>query len=131
MTAYQFEDVQRDVIDYLDAVTSTPVGAFYPKSSTDAPSVPFLQVGWDGTPVVQYPITQRATIRLTAWASQPTQAKQILLEAQGRMLSHTDTDGIWAIQALTGPLPARDPDTGLYLVSATFRVAARPTPLPA
>lgn len=131
MTAYQFEDAQRQVVDYLDAKMSTTVGAFYPQSSTDAPELPFLQVGWDGTPTVEYPITQRATIRLTAWASQPTQAKQILAEAQGRMLTHTDTDGIWAIHALTGPLPVRDPDTGLHLVSATFRVAVRSTPLPA
>lgn len=122
-----FADAERAVIDYLTAHLSETVGAFYPRSSTDSPAVPFVQVAWDGTPTVLYPITQRATVRVTAWAATPTAAKALHAKAQGLLLTHPGDGAVWAVQALTGGLPARDTDTGLFLTSSTYRVSVRPS----
>lgn len=127
--AYVFADPERAVVDRLDAQLAEPVGTFYPRSSMEAPVVPFVQVGWDGTPSVRYPVTQRATVRVTVWHTQPTAAKALAARVQALMLSWLGDDDVWAVQALTGPLPTRDPTTGHILVSATYRVSVRPTPL--
>lgn len=123
----EFPDPERAIIGYLDAKLTEPVGSFYPKSSADAPVVPFVQVAWDGTPTVEYPITARATIRVTCWTAQPTAGKVLAATIQGLMLTHPGDDAVWAVTALTGLLPARDPGTGYFLTSFTSRVSLRPT----
>jgi len=131
-----FADPEVAVVDYLttalagrsESYTSgVTVGAFYPRSSTDAPVQPFVQVSWDGTPTVPYPITERATIRVTCWADNPGPAKLTAQLVQGLLAVHPGDTGVFAVQILTGPLPARDPDTGLFGVSLTCRVSLRPT----
>lgn len=126
----EFADAERAIVDYLSTkLPDVNVGTFFPKSSTDAPSVPFLQVGWDGTPAVVYPVTQRATVRLTAWGSSPTPAKALFARAQGYLSAHPGDASVWSTVPLTGGLPTRDPDTLLFLCSGTFRVNVRPSAL--
>lgn len=123
-----FADPEHAIIDYLTGKTAATAGSFFPKSSTDTPpSLPFLQVAWDGTPTVRYPVTQDPTVRLTWWDENPTPAKAGLALAQAHMLAHPGDANVWNVLPLTGGLPSRDPDTGLWLCTATFRVSVRPT----
>lgn len=119
-------DAERVTIDILTAalaarsVTAT-VGVNIPTTWTTA-STQHLQVALDGTPSLQYPILARATVRLTAWASSTTAAKALVSLAQGLMCSHPGDVSVSSVQALTGVLPARDPDSGAQLASVTVRV---------
>ena len=85
-----------------------------------------LQVDLDGTPTVRYPIMWDATIRMTAWASSPTDAKALAGLAQGLLAEHGGgSDGIARTRPLTGVLLADDPDSGAFLASTTTRVTVR------
>ena len=122
-------DAERLTIDYLVAAlaarsVAATVGVDIP--TTWAPtSTQHLQVALDGTPSLEYPILARATVRLTAWASSTTAAKALVSLAQGLMCSHPGDVSVASVQALTGVLPTRDPDSGAQLASCTVRVNLR------
>jgi len=121
VSGYTFADPEREVVDYLNAELAEPVSVNFPPTSTTGA----VQVAWDGTPTVDYPVTERATVRVTAYAKQPTAAKVLAGKAQAAALSFPGSATVYAIHPLTGRLPGRDPDTGLFFCSFTCRVSTR------
>lgn len=128
-----FGDPERLVVDHLTAVVdgSIPeptVGIGTPPAgwvATD--TAPHLQVSWDGTPAAEWPVVQKATIRVTAHAASPTTAKRVAGLAQALLLAGGWPAGISSIRYLTGILPAQDPDTLAELASFTVQVSYRST----
>ena len=126
-------DAERLTIDYLRpalaarSVTAT-VGVDIPTTWTTT-STQHVQVALDGTPSLEYPILARATVRLTAWAPSTTAAKALVSLAQGLMCAHPGDASVASVQALTGVLPTRDPDSGAQLASVTVRLNLRMTVL--
>lgn len=88
-----------------------------------------LEVAWDGTPTVAWPVSADATIRLVARAGSTSAAKALAAKAQGRLVAHMGDTTIARIRPLTGVLPARDPDTDAELASCTVRVTVRSQPI--
>lgn len=129
-----FADGERATIDVLkaelasraalDYVSTATVGVEYPTGSAGDPAVPHLQVALDGTPVV-YPAAEFATVRLTAWHSTRTKAKQLAALAKAVLDAHGGNADVWGFRPLTGPQPAADPDTGLPMCTLTMRVSVR------
>ena len=126
-------DVEHVVVDYLSAALLARG-----QDVTCAPTVPatwapgtkaHVQVGHDGTPEVIYPIIDRASIRITVWATTTTAAKALAALAQGLMLSHPGSPEVGSVRPLTGVLPTRDPDTGAALASVSVQVNLRYTAL--
>ena len=119
-------DAERVTIDYLTAALATrsqdvTVGVDIPTTWTTA-TKPHVQIGWDGTPEVQYPILWRASVRITAWSSSTTTAKALAALCEALMCSHPGSAQVASVQSLTGVLPTRDPDTGAQLASVSVRV---------
>lgn len=127
MTAYTFADAERSIVDYLNSVLAENVTTGFPTPNAAATFTSAVQVAWDGTPTVEYPVTERATVRVTAWAKQPTTAKALAGKVQGLVLSHPGDASVFAVHPLTGRLPGRDADTGLFFCSFTCRVSTVPT----
>jgi len=122
-------DAERLTIDYLTPAlaahsTTATVGVDIPTTWTST-STQHLQVALDGTPSLHYPVLARATVRLTAWASSTTTAKALVALALGLMCSHPGDANVASVQALTGVLPTRDPDSSAQLASVTVRVNLR------
>lgn len=127
--AVEIPDVERLVVDYLDAVLTEQIGVGIPSNWT-ATSQPFLQVSCDGHPFNSWPVTMTATVRLVGWAKTTTTAKALAARAQGLLCAHPGGDGIAVVQPLTGPLPARDPDNaGAQLAAVTCSVTLRAQPI--
>jgi hypothetical protein len=119
-------DAERVTIDYLTAALAArsqdvTVGVDIPTTWTTA-TKPHVQIGWDGTPEVQYPILWRASVRITAWSSSTTTAKALAALCEALMCSHPGSAQVASVQSLTGVLPTRDPDTGAQLASVSVRV---------
>jgi hypothetical protein len=119
-------DAERVTIDYLKPALiarsqDVTVGVDIPTTWTTA-TKPHVQVALDGTPLVIYPITVRATVRLTAWAGSTTAAKDLVALAMGLMLSHPGDTKVASVKPGTGVLPTRDHDSGAQLASVTVRV---------
>jgi len=133
-----FPDAERAAIDYLeDALAArgesykpTAVTASFPTSSPAAGTT-VLQVELDGTPTVEYPATERATVRFTAWAAkgQGSKAKQAAALVQGLVATHPGDGDVFATRILTGRLEGSDPDTGYTFASFTARFSLRPSAL--
>lgn len=128
--ALRFPDVERAAKTLLDDLTPPPstVGIGVPESWTEASPI-HLQIGWDGTLVNQSRLIATATIRVVAWAAEPTQAKTAALDAHARLCAHRGGGGINLIRPGVGPIPARDPDTGAELAWFTVLATVRSTPL--
>lgn len=123
-----YPDAERLTVDHLTPLVTADVGIAVPPAWKPG-STPHLLVAWDGTPNVDRFIAQHATIRLTARAATPTAAKALAQEASARMLVGPWPTGITNVTPLTGPFPARDPQTKAELASVTLRVTVRSTPL--
>jgi hypothetical protein len=123
-------DVEKAARALLSELTPSPttVGIGVPSDWTkDSPD--HLQVGWDGTRTPPHRLTSQALIRVTAWASSTSQAKDLALDAEARLCAHDGTGVISTIRPATGVLPARDPDTGAELATFTVSMTVRSTPL--
>ena len=119
-------DAEHVVIDYLTTALAArgqdvTCGVDVPTTWTTT-TKSHVQVGLDGTPIVEYPILARASVRVTAWASSTTAAKALAALAHGLMLSHPGSPEVGSVRPLTGVLPARDPDTGAQLASVSVRL---------
>lgn len=126
-------DAEHVVIDYLAAALlargqDVTCGVTIPTAWTTT-TKPHVQVGWDGTPESIYPIMDRATVRVTAWASTTTAAKALVGLCEGLLLSHPGSVEVGSVQGLTGTLPAQDPATKAQLASISVRVNLRRTVL--
>lgn len=129
-----YADPERAVVDILSAVfgEEAAVDVWWPASSTEQPpALPFVQVGWDGTPVDNYPVSEHATVRVTYWTAKGryTAAKAGASRARGELLAYAGGDDVWNIQPGAGRSPGTDPDTGLPFCSFTVIVHTRPTAL--
>lgn len=113
-----------DVMGASCSVGQLP-GGWQPRTSP-----PHVGVMWDGTPEASYPVQARATVRLTTWAAKGTDAKRLCWLVMGLALCHPGGGGVSSVRFLTGPLPARDPESGADLASCTVRVNLRGVPLP-
>lgn len=82
-----------------------------------------LQVELDGVPGADYPVTERATVRVTAYSApgSPSNAKSLATLAQGLLYVYGGDSDVHGFQPLTGRLKAVDPATGNNLVSFTMR----------
>jgi len=122
-------DAERVTIDYLTAALAArsqdvTVGVGIPTTWTTA-TKPHVQIALDGTPIVEYPILWRASVRITAWSSSTTTAKALAALCEALMCSHPGSATVASVQSLTGVLPTRDPDTGAQLASVSVRVNLR------
>jgi len=120
-------DAERVVRDYLLAALvargqDVTCGAYIPTTSWTSTTKSHVQVAWDGTPESVYPILDRATVRVTAWAYTTTAAKALVGLCEGLLLSHPGSPEVGSIQPLTGTLPAQDPATKAQLASISVRV---------
>lgn len=98
-----------------------------PRSPTVAP---FVQVAWDGTPLQLSVARQFATVRVTVWHRNTTNAKNLAGLCQALLLAdHTGGD-ITGYAFLTGPQPATDPDNDADIASFTVRAVVRGHLLP-
>ncbi len=88
-----------------------------------------VQVALDGTPEVLYPVRARATVRITVWHDHTTNSKRLANLCMGLLLSYPGDRDVASYQALTGVLPATDPDTKADLASITVRAVMRFTAL--
>lgn len=127
--AVTYPDIERLVVDYLTGdLGGATVGIDLPTNWSTA-STNHLVVRCDGTPSIDHPAAARPTVRLTAWSASKTQAKALAMRAQGLLCAHPGGDGIAAVSALTGLLPAYDPDHEAELASVTCRAVIRSTPI--
>ena len=122
-------DAERVVIDYLATALAArgqdvTVGTNVPTAWASG-TKPHVQVGHDGTPIVEYPIQWRASVRVTCWASTTTAAKALAALAHGLLLIHPGSPEVGSVRPLTGVLPTRDPDTGAQLASVSVQVNLR------
>lgn len=119
-------DAERVAVDYLTSALlaraqDVSVGVTIPATWT-AGTKPHVQVALDGTPEVRYPILWRCTIRVTCWHASTTTAKALAALCQAILCAHPGSVQVASVQALTGVLPARDPDTGAQLASISIRL---------
>lgn len=133
MTLVQYPDPELlvksyldDELAYLDPAVTTGVGV--PSGWTKS-SPRHLQIESDGTPEIVHPIVAYTTVRVVAWATDPTPAKELASRAMGHLLAHPGDDDVSAIRRLTGVLPARDPETKAELAAFTVRVGLRSQPI--
>jgi hypothetical protein len=122
-----YPDAERLMVDHLEPLlTDATVSIGVPPAwETGVTDTPHLEVALDGTPSVVHPFAQRATIRLIARASSPTDAKALAQLAHGHALAGNWPDGISNVRPLTGPTPARDPHTEAELAAVTVQVTVR------
>jgi hypothetical protein len=120
-------DLLTDLMDLHDETVTVSVGV---PSGWQPSSTPHLEVAWDGTPIIEQRIMAHATIRVVARAGSTTEAKRLALLAQGLLAAHDGTAPVSVIRPLTGPLPARDPDTRAELASFTVRASTRAVLIP-
>lgn len=129
--AVTFPDIERVAIGWLiDELDDgdTTIGLKLPAGwTTTSPN--HLTIRCDGTPTMAYPVMARATIRATAWSASPTEAKALVMKAQGVLCSYPGGDNVSGITALTGMLPAYDPDHEAELAAITCRAVLRSIPI--
>lgn len=122
-------DGERLALDYLKAALTgrgetATVGIGVPGGWTTE-SGDHVQIGLDGTPVVEYPVLWRTTLRVTAWSPSTTEAKRLASLCEALLLSHPGSPGWSGCLPGTGVLPTDDPDTGAALASITVRQKLR------
>lgn len=133
-----FPDAERALREYLAPLWAARADVFEPATITNkfpatalAGNATHLQVELDGTPTVEYPATERATVRFTFWSAPSSQdnAKNGAAVTQAFVATHPGDDDVWSTRILTGRLKGVDPDTRNNFVSFTARVSLRPQAL--
>lgn len=119
-------DAEHVVIDYLTTALAArgqdvTCGVNIPTTWATG-TKPHVQVGHDGTPIVEYPILWRASVRVTCWASSTTTAKSLAALCFALLCSHPGSLEVGSVRPLTGTLPTKDPDTGAQLASVSVQV---------
>ena len=120
-------DAEHVVIDYLAPLLAAhgqdvTCGVNIPTTTWTSTTKAHVQVAWDGTPASFYPVMDRASVRVTAWAYTTTAAKALVGLCEGLLLSHPGSTEVGSIKPGTGTLPAQDPTTKAQLASISVRV---------
>lgn len=104
------------------------IGNTFP-STTLSGNTTHLQVELDGAVVDNYPVTERATLRVTVHAAPtaPTNAKSLAALTLGLLYAFPGNASAYSAVPLTGRLKAVDPATKNQMVSFTVRLNMRPT----
>lgn len=132
-----FPDPEDAIIRYLtgrwQGVDGAPatISNSFPRSALTGDTT-HLQVEFDGTPsAIDYPVTERCTVRFTAWSGPDDQgpAKELATRTQAYVYAHPGDADVWSTRHLTGRVKGFDRDSGNNFVSFTARVNLRPTAL--
>jgi hypothetical protein len=134
-----FPDAEEAMLGYLkplwqaraeDEFRPVTFGNAFPAKSP-AGKATHLQIELDGTPVVEYPAVERATVRFTLWAApgQQDAAKAAAGITQALVATHPGDQDVAATRLLTGRLKGADPTTRYPFVSFTARISLRPLAL--
>lgn len=87
---------------------------------------PPLLVVFDDGGASEWPVSDRATLRVTAWSNSLTKSREIAAFALGVTLTHR-VEGLSQILPGTRVIDARDPENGAEMASYTVRARARTT----
>jgi len=122
-------DVETVCVDVLTEALADEITAAEVTVSVGVPDgwtaddPPHIEVRHDGTPdMTSHPVAGLAVVSLVARARKTSDAKRWASVAQSILCATHDQIGA---QALTGVLPARDPQTKTELASTTVEVVAR------
>lgn len=123
-------DVEQAVVSFLNTYASAllSAGVVLPGEWTPADG-PFAVVACDGVATEQWPVATRATVRVTVWAGQRSQALQAARYAAGMLLS--GATGEFRCRQASGVITAVDRDGQADLASFTVRVDVRTEPMEA
>lgn len=133
-----FPDAEAVMLGYLEPLLQARDEEFLPATFTNRfpRSAPVgkrthLQVELDGTPVVEYPVIERATVRFSLYAGpdNPDSAKEAASVVQALVAAHPGSDDVFSTRVLAGRLKGTDPATKYPFVSLTARINLRPTAL--
>lgn len=89
---------------------------------------PYVMVRLDAT-LTRYPVTETATLRVTTWGGTEAKGLRLAQLARAVLLAHPGDLQVRSFGALTGPIPATDPDDGQPLSYFTVAARLRPTTL--
>lgn len=93
--------------------------------SPESPHLPYVLVRLDSNVPHPSMANARCTLRGTVWHAGPDQAWDLAVLCHGLWLVHSG-DVIRGMRPGTGPLPARDPETGIDLCTFTVLANVRP-----
>lgn len=132
-----FPDAEAAMRDYLGPLWAARSESYKPDVISNkfpgalAVGATHLQVELDGTPTVEYPATERATVRFTYWthALAPDDAKDGAAITQALVATHPGDSDVWSTRILTGRLKGQDAATKNRFVSFTARITLRPIKL--
>lgn len=132
-TPVVFDGLEFIVADWLRPqlavlVPDVTVAARIPAGRTSG-SAPHVLVACDAVDGADWPIAQRATIRLTAWAADSDSAQRVAARAVALMLMHPGDSDIASVLPLLGVTPADDPDTKAPIASGTVEIVQLPRAL--
>lgn len=137
--AVTFPDPEVAVIDYLTAAFVARPEVYKPATITTAfPAVALaanathLQVELEVGAADDYPITERAQVRVTAYSApgKRSNAKDLAGLTLALLASHPGSAGVLGVTIQTGRSDVvKDPDTGNLMVWLLARVALKPTVL--
>jgi hypothetical protein len=122
MTVYVPQDVLPPVKAFLEPEMGVEVRQNFPPDykSTDAP---FLLIANDGGPM-QYPVSTRPTVRLTAYAEGRGEAVRLASKAMGLLLCRR-VPGIANVRPGSNLIDDRDEKTKAFFASTTVLVTIR------
>lgn len=136
----RFPDVERLTVDLLDDLMSgetVTVGSIIP-TDWGVGSDPHLLVVCDGAPRQSWPVVSYPTVRVVAYVApepgqqvgSPSKAKDLVLDAEGRLLAHVGTGPLMSFTSLTGLLTASDTEhSQAALAMVSLRAHLRSIPI--
>jgi hypothetical protein len=133
-----FADPEAVVRTYLLAEFAARSEVYKPATITNAfptsalsGNATHVQVELDGANVEDYPVTERATVRITCYAAPtaPTNAKNLASLTQGLVTRFPGSADAHSVDPLTGRIKTVDPTTKNHLVTFTVRVNLKATQL--
>jgi hypothetical protein len=106
----------------VEAYKPATVTNSFPTSSLSGDAT-HVQVELDGVPGGGYPVTERATVRVTCYSAptNPSNAKDLASLTQGLLYTFPGSADVHGFVPLTGRVKTVDPTTRNHMVSFTMR----------